>query len=569
MKKFYGFLFIYFFALCAPASGQADFVIRNYQTNLKLDPDGRLEVREIIKVYFEVPRHGIKRDIPLKYHVDPQASGQMVDRFFDHELLIQNIRIKGIPFSTTRLGNGIQLKIGDPDKLVEGEQVYDIQYIIYNGLLHGNQKTELYWNLVGDQWEVPIEEAGFVIEVPPGLSIGEKDFEIRTGNFGSTQEFSSARWENNVLTGRSLVALGNGHGMTVAIRMPVGSIQSYPAYKLWIYHGKYLVLPIAMIISFFMIWRRYGWDKSQAEVVAYLPPKGFDAAMAGFAIDIRANVRDALSIIPDLGSRGFLQIEHQKKEHFWEDDKITFIKLKNLPTDAPAHQKLFFDGLFECGSKVELKDLKNEFYKTLSATQSAISDAIMHSNHFTRESKKFYWNSFWVIAVAGMINSIWCFMGAKFFILALTIALSIVFMLIAYVLLKRSDQGDLDFREVRGLKKFIELAEKDKIEFLVKDDPGYFDKILPYAVAFNCTDTWCKKFEGLQQTPPRWFHSNHSGMFFSNGHFNASAFQDTLSSSLSEMRTVLSSTPSSSGSSSGGGGSFSGGGFGGGGGSSW
>ncbi len=552
------------------AQAQSDFVIRNYHSFVKLKVDGSFEVQEVITVYFNEPKHGIKRDIPLRYKVDPKVSGQLPDRWFNHVLFIKDISIKGAPIKVSYMGTGVQLKIGDPDRLVEKEVVYDIRYTIENGILHGERQTEFYWNLIGTQWEVPIEEASFAVEIPSGITVGEKDFEITTGTYGQKNEFSSAQWDGQILKGRSLVALGNGQGMTIAIRMPKGSIQAYPIYKIWFYHTKFLILPLLMLVCFLVIWRKYGWDRSMADMVAYLPPKGIDSALAGFALDIKAQRRDALSIIPYLGSQGYLEVDLREKDHFWESDQITFKKLKNLPADAPSHQKLFFDGLFEKGSSVELKDLKNEFYTTLAATQSSISEAIMHSGHFTPTSKRFYWNSFWVIPVAGLINCVWSFMGGHLIFLGLTVLLCILLMFGAYLLLKRSDEGDMLFREVRGLKKFIELAEKDRIEFLVKEDPNYFDKLLPYAIAFDCADTWCKKFEGLQQEPPRWFHSNYSSRFYSNGYFNASAFNNSFSSSLSEMRTVMSSSPSSSGSSSGGGGgSFSGGGFGGGGGSSW
>ncbi len=553
--------------LALPAQG--DFTIKDYQVDITLHKNGSFDVREIIKVHFFEARHGIKRDIPLKYNVSSDASGSFMDHFFPHEIFLKNIHVQNHPFKSSNLGIGVQIKIGDPDQYVEGDQLYDISYTVWNGLLKNNGRIEFYWNLVGDQWTSQIEEAHFRIEIPKGIPVDESNYEIRTGSYGSEEQAASAHWEGNILSGQALVTLGNQQGMTVAIRMPEGSVEFYPQYKLIIRQVKFLVLPILMIIAFLMAWYRYGRDTRLADVVAYLPPKDMDPAMAGFAIDIKPNIRDAVSLIPYFGARGYLKIEHEEKKGLFSHDKIEFIKLKDLPPSAPSHQKLFFDGLFRTGDRVSLSSLKDKFYTTLSATQSAISDSVMNSGYFTPISKKIYWNSIWIIIVLGVLNSIFCFFSGKFLFLGVTIVITLVLAVFAYILLKRSQQGDEQFKEIKGFRKFIEKAEKDMLNFLVKEDPTYFDKTLPYAVAFNCADQWSSKFSDLALPPPQWYHSNVPYINTMHGGFNPVQFTDTLSSSLSEMRSVMSSAPSSSGSSSSGGGSFSGGGFGGGGGSSW
>ncbi|MBK8955390.1 MAG: DUF2207 domain-containing protein [Saprospiraceae bacterium] len=569
MHKFIAGLF-FVFIVCFQLKAQGGFVIKNYDVEIELKREGIFYVREIIQVDFLESRRGILRDIPLQYSLSHKTSGSFFDRFFTHKLFIRDIKVENHPFQVNRLGIGIQIRIGDPDVYLTGRQTYDIRYSVENGLLHGEAGPEFYWNLIGDQWEVPIEEASFKVTLPKGIRIGEEDYEIRTGAYGSVEQSSSANWENNVLTGKSLVTLGNYTGMTVAIRMPKGSVQEYPFYKLLFYYGKFLILPLLMLLSFYYAWRRYGKDTRLADMVAYLPPKGIDSAMAGFAIDIRANMHDVLSMIPYFGHKGYIKIDHQKGKGFFEEDEITFIKQKNLPDHAPAHQQLFFDALFEYRDTVKLSQLKNKFYTHLQAAQTAVSNAVMNSDYFTTPSKKAYWNSFWIIGLVALANGVWCFFSGKIAFLVFTVVLAIVLMVFAYILLKRSQSGDMLYKEIRGLKKFIKLAEKDKLEFLVKEDPSYFDAILPYAVAFDCADTWCDKFKDIAIPEPRWFHSNSTSFYSSHGVFNASSFNASLSKSLTEMRSVMSSRPSSSSSSGGGGGgSFSGGGFGGGGGSSW
>ena len=120
---------------------------------------------------------------------------------------------------------------------------------------------------------------------------------------------------------------------------------------------------------------------------------------------------------------------------------------------------------------------------------------------------------------------------------------------------KLTDKGMELKGKVLGLRTFIQLAEKDKLEMLVHDDPEYFYKILPYAYVLNVTDIWSKKFESITIQPPNWYVGS--------GQFNYSIFIRSLSSSMYQMISTMSSVPPSKIGRVGG--FFSGGGFGGGG----
>lgn len=562
------FLILLILLLFVKGNSQEYYYIPKYQIDIKVLKDGSLDIVETIQAQFTEPRHGLLIDKPLKYKVDKNSSGEWLDQLFPHELFIENIQVDQHKFEVQRMGTGIRIKIGDADKFVEGEQIYKIHYKVWNGLLHGNEKTELYWNLIGDYWNTDIRKVNFKVEIPKEINLSPEDYEIRTGVYGSRDQAAVLFYQNGVLEGSSTEVLGNGKAMTLNIRMPKGIIEPYTSIGLWFYHFKFLLLPILMLVSFIYAWWKHGRDSKLADMVAYMPPKDMDSALAGYAIDIRSNERDALSLIPYFGSLGYLKIEHLKKKGFFEEDQITFIKLKPLPAQAAPHQRIFFEGLFAGRDRVSLDSLKDSFYVTLQSTLQSIKDSVLNSDYFTRKSVSVYWTAMWSISLAGILNAVFCFFAGRFVFLGLTILLAIVLLLISFILLKRSQKGDDAFKEIKGFKKFIKMAEKSKLEFLIKEDPAYFDKTLPYAIAFNCVDEWCDKFSGIQMQAPGWYSSNVP-FYNSSGVWNMSNFSETMSSSLSEMRSVMSSQPSSSGSSSGGGGSFSGGGFGGGGGSSW
>lgn len=124
---------------------------------------------------------------------------------------------------------------------------------------------------------------------------------------------------------------------------------------------------------------------------------------------------------------------------------------------------------------------------------------------------------------------------------------------------KRTKYGNEMLGKLRGFKKFLETAEKEKIESLVLKNPTYVYDVLPYAYVLGVTDTWIQKFEFVLAKPPVWYSGEN---------FDTYKFPTFIRNTMNTANSSFSSSPSSSGGSNGGGGS-SGGGSGGGGGGSW
>jgi uncharacterized membrane protein len=71
-------------------------------------------------------------------------------------------------------------------------------------------------------------------------------------------------------------------------------------------------------------------------------------------------------------------------------------------------------------------------------------------------------------------------------------------------MLKPNIKGRLLKGKLLGLKKFIEVAEKERLEKMVEENPSYFYKILPYAYILGVSAVWIKRFEGISMLPPPW-----------------------------------------------------------------
>ena len=156
----------------------------------------------------------------------------------------------------------------------------------------------------------------------------------------------------------------------------------------------------------------------------------------------------------------------------------------------------------------------------------------------------------------------------KLFLLAFIINLifNMVIALFYKNMSKRTKYGIEILGKIEGFKKFLETAEKEKLESMVTNNPTYFYDILPYTYVLGISNKWIKKFETIAMKEPIWFDGNND---FSISSFN-SYFNSVMSSSKRVVTSINHSSVSSGGySSSSSGGGFSGGGSGGGGGSSW
>ena len=132
-----------------------------------------------------------------------------------------------------------------------------------------------------------------------------------------------------------------------------------------------------------------------------------------------------------------------------------------------------------------------------------------------------------------------------------------------------------DNNEIYELKKSSSFssADKDRLEFLCKENPYMFFDILPYAYVFGISDIWIKKFESIIiKMPPSYnFDCDIVDVLIMNNICNS---MNSVNSSLRDFRaktiaSKVSKTVASGAKGGRSGGGFSGGGFGGGGGGSW
>ena len=122
--------------------------------------------------------------------------------------------------------------------------------------------------------------------------------------------------------------------------------------------------------------------------------------------------------------------------------------------------------------------------------------------------------------------------------------------------------------DLLGLRNFILLAEKDRIEALANENPTVFYDVLPFAYVLGVSDVYMEKFKDVPIAKPQWLSSPDGlDLWIMLNVLNTNTFKigNTISrylpNSLTKLGKFASNLSRMSGGSSGrGGGSFGGGG---------
>src|SRR4030095_7266403 len=118
----------------------------------------------------------------------------------------------------------MRIKIGDPDKLVTGPQRYVISYTVHDGLNPFPDHDELFWNVTGNDWHVPIERASATVVVPgPGVE-RSTCFQGPTGSTAPCASSSDATSPSF----RATESMDAGSGLTIVVGLRKGLVAVGP-----------------------------------------------------------------------------------------------------------------------------------------------------------------------------------------------------------------------------------------------------------------------------------------------------------------------------------------------------
>ncbi|HVE98729.1 MAG TPA: DUF2207 domain-containing protein [Mycobacteriales bacterium] len=583
-------------ALPAVHATQAGERVAAYTVHLTLERSGRLHVVETIDYDFGPnERHGIYRTIPVRFHHD--------DRY-DRVYPVDNLEVTGSPGTPTDVdvtdeGGSKRIRIGDPDRTISGRHSYRIAYDVDGSVNRFAGHDELYWNAIGTEWEVPIDDARVLFRGPAGVSriacfAGPEGSSLPCGEAASSDERAELRHGS----------LPPYSGLALVVAIPRGAVdrpgpvlaERFSLDRAFARSPIAIALALIVLVAGLLVVARLAWRTGRdrrfvgevpglvppsgvtgteesrplfadpAGAVQFTPPDDMRPAIMGVLIDERADPLDVTATIVDLAVRRHLRIDEIPKKWFFSAPDWTLTRLEPPADTLTTWEQTLLDALFASGPTVELSDLKNEFYTHLRVIQTQLYDDVMARRWFTKHPDKQRGTWFAIGATTVVVGGLVTQQLAQRTHLALAglpiVLCGLVLLAVHRRMPARTGRGSAALAQALGFRRYLHTAEQAQLQF--EEDAGVFARYLPYAVVLGETKRWARAFEKLGTAPP----ADAMYWYGGSGDWSPSRFADSVSSFSVMTAGTVASTPSSSGSSGFSGGS-SGGGGGGGGGGSW
>ncbi len=301
-----------FFASPVFAQDQVE-EITNYASDISVARNGVLTVTETIAVVStgDNIRHGIYRDFPTTY---TDRVGREVHVRFDVVGATRDGHNE--PYSTESIDNGVRVKIGDPDVIVDpGPHTYTLSYITDRQVGFFDTYDELYWNVTGNGWIFPIRHASAVIHLPAAAQIKQSSF--YTGPQGAKGD--NARSEivsNDTIRFETTEGLAPNEGLTVAVGFSKGAVTPPTAADLradFIRDNASMVVAALgiLVLTFFYLsaWWQHGRDPRRGTIIPlFAPPAGLSPESVRYIHRMSYDRKSFAAALINMAVKGYLKI---------------------------------------------------------------------------------------------------------------------------------------------------------------------------------------------------------------------------------------------------------------------
>ncbi|MDP4178485.1 MAG: DUF2207 domain-containing protein [Bacillota bacterium] len=541
--------------------------INSFHSDIVVNSDASMQVTETINVTCngENIKHGIYRDFPTKY-TDSKGSNYNVG--FD----VINVQRDGKneKYEVSNMFNGKRITIGDKDiTLSPGDYIYTIVYTTYRQIGYFKDHDELFWNVTGNGWQFPINEASADITLPQFLIMDTSILSGYTGVKGSKNaDLVCSINEEGKAVYKTTKALSEGEGLSVFVTFPKGIVvqpSSAVFLSYWIKDNLSALIMLAGIILSLVIylfaWNKYGRDPKKGTIIPlYTPPQGLSPENIRYIYNMKYDNKVLTSAVINMAVKGSVRIQEDKKSF---KTIYTIIKIEE-PETLTDIEKIIYNKLPQ---EIELKQESNSIMTEVTNKVRENLTNLYNDVYFKLNAGIVIFNV--VLSIITAIISFGLFsdsvsssVGILFIIL---IAENIIF---AILMKAPTVEGRKLMDEIEGFKMFLSVTEKENLNLLNPPEktPELFEKYLPYALALDIGQKWAEQFSAVfskmaeegQSYCPMWYYGANWDMYYA-GRFTNS-FDKSFSNAISS-----SSTPPGSSSGGSGGSGFGGGGGGGGG----
>jgi uncharacterized membrane protein len=565
--------------LTLPSAAQAAERVDRFHLDYTINQDTSLTVQEQIDYYTSVAKHGIFRYLPQTYTNRAATPVEVI------QVTLGDGQTH--PYTTSSENNKKIIKIGDANRTFTGNRQYQLTYQVKYALTKTEAGTaELYWDLVGEDWDFAINNIQATIHSPFASVISA---ECWSGQFGGDDGLCQTQVIDSQTVSVSYPhPITKGGNVTVSVKLQDDGQLTWPSW--WQQNSTAIItfglLAIAIIslaiLNFYLIMsdrdhifindqqltlkptgqtKVRPWFYKIPDAFWYEPFTNISPAQAGMLIDNTFNSQHLIAEIIALVEKKYLKIDPVNKNMFTGQDYI-FTQLKAPSDKLPTYQRQILTKIFTRRTSVKLSQLKKDFFTQIPKIKTTIKSSLFVANFYRQINYSPAQWRFGLILLAGLISIVLLISrlsgGAMFvlFILFFLIEALMAYLLRHYHL---TALGNHYRYLIAGFKKNVQLG---KWRTEIQEKQLYVEKVLPFAIALGVADKLAQDMKelGLDQT-----NQGTATTALIGTSLLSSGFVDSFSH---DFGSVYASQTSSGGSSSSGGGS-SGGGGGGGGGGSW
>ncbi|WP_026748259.1 DUF2207 domain-containing protein [Leptotrichia trevisanii] len=328
--------------------------IRNYEVTVQINRNGTLTVNEVIDYEFDgAAKHGIYRDIPVR------SKKNGVDIYKSY-IKMNSIKRNGFSeeYSTKLFDEGIRYRVGSADRFVEnGINRYEFNYVIYNAVFEKNGIYQVYFNAIGQFWQVPIEKATVNIKFgngEPVLKNEIRQLDIFTGEYGQSGKDYITNLNNGTVEIKTNKVLEAYNGLSFRLNLKTDNISPTFWDKLQTLYYAYPLIAVGPLVIIllaiygFITWYIFGRDVGKKAIVPeFNIPKDISAMYAAY-INGERGPKEILTIgVLSLLSKSY--VEADDEEGNGKNVKYTLSNSKRSKLELAEEEKIVFNALSDTG----------------------------------------------------------------------------------------------------------------------------------------------------------------------------------------------------------------------------
>ncbi len=255
-----------------------------------------------------------------------------------------------------------------------------------------------------------------------------------------------------------------------------------------------------------MVYVRRGRDPAVSRVAEYLTePPAIAPGLVGALVDERVHLQDIVAILADLAQRGVLVIRESESDTEWTIERgVNFGQLSLQPYE----DELVCALRLHKTSAVRLSDLRHRFSRKIPELERLICRALVREGYYERSPEEVR-QTFTNLAglLFGLAVALGCFpviVLSAFSDFALGIPFDLLITAAAFAITAphmpvRTPKGAEMRMRLEAFKRYLANLEQYTQLQEAKD---WFERYLPWAIAFGLRRCWIHRFARLKEPPP-------------------------------------------------------------------